>query len=249
MILRRSRFVHQVPVGPDRVLVVHAISHLRLPATLEIAALLDCFAEPRHVPDDLAALTALFSPSQQPDESLRDAVERTVMDLLARQILTDKTPADELATLGAELAPQHGRDPAEMLERYRQTRKEGAAAYWAVGTAQGLQDFAVSGPRLDAILLGDCDIQMEADFLRRDGSDDSMKDTASGDHIGFDAGLRAQDAGHVFGLCSGERCGGFIPVLGDPAAAGHGRTFHVLLLDSLNRFGHKVLRLTGGNSS
>jgi FkbH-like protein len=57
-----------------------------------------------------------------------------------------------------------------MLERYRQTRKEGAAAYWAVGTAQGLQDFAVSGPRLDAILLGDCDIQMEADFLRREAA-------------------------------------------------------------------------------
>ena len=53
MILRRSRFVHQVPVGHDRILVVHAISHLRLPATLDIAALLDFFAEPRRIPDDL----------------------------------------------------------------------------------------------------------------------------------------------------------------------------------------------------
>ncbi len=170
MILRRSRFVHQVPVGHDRILVVHAISHLRLPATLEIAALLDCFAEPRRIPDDLAALTALFSPSRQPDESLRDAVERTVMDLLARQILTDKSFEDELAALGAELAPKHGRDPAEMLERYRQDHKEGVASYWAVGTALGLEDFAVAGPRVDAILLGDCDIQMEADFLRREAA-------------------------------------------------------------------------------
>jgi hypothetical protein len=29
MILRRSRFIHQLPVGPHRKLNVHAISHLR----------------------------------------------------------------------------------------------------------------------------------------------------------------------------------------------------------------------------
>lgn len=168
--LRRSRFIHQVPVGPDRVLVVHAISHLRLPANAEIAALLDFFAAPRRLPDDLAAMTALFSETGQPDETLRAAVERTVADLVARQMLTDKSPDEELTALSAELAPQHGRDPLELLERYRQARQEGAASYWAVGTSLGLQDFAASGPRLEAVLLGDCDIQMEADFLRREAA-------------------------------------------------------------------------------
>jgi len=170
MILRRSSFIHQVPVGPDRVLVVHAISHLRLPATTEIAALLDFFAEPRRMPDDLPAMTALFSDTRQPDETLRAAVERTVADLAAREILTGKSAEQELAALGAELSPQHGRDPLEMLERYRQARKEGASSYWAVGASLGLADFAVGGPRLEAVLLGDCDIQMEADFLRREAA-------------------------------------------------------------------------------
>ena len=36
MILRRSRFIHQLPVGNDRSLIVHAISHMRLPANAEI---------------------------------------------------------------------------------------------------------------------------------------------------------------------------------------------------------------------
>ncbi|MDR3467734.1 MAG: HAD-IIIC family phosphatase [Xanthobacteraceae bacterium] len=170
MILRRSRFIHQVPVGPDRILIVHAISQLRLPATPEIAALLEFFAAPRRIPDDVGAMTALFSATGQPDDTLDAAVERTVADLASRQILTELSPEQELAALGAELAPQHGRDPVEMLERYRQTRKEGASSYWAVATSQGLADFAVEGPRLDAVLLGDCDIQMEADFMRREAA-------------------------------------------------------------------------------
>ena len=169
MLLRRSRFIHQIPLGADRVLVVHAISHLRLPATTEIAALLDHFVEPRRFPDDIEAMTALFSPDG-PDPGLRTAVERTVADLLARQILTDRTPDEELAAIGAELSPQHGRDPAEILERYRQDHKEGVAAYWSVGASLGLADFAIEGPRVEAVLLGDCDIQMEADFMRREAA-------------------------------------------------------------------------------
>jgi len=168
--LRRSRFIHQLPVGNDRVLVVHAISHLRLPATPEIAALLDFFGAPRRIPDDLDAVADLFGGPPEGRAELRAAVARTVADLVDRQILTDRTPEQELAAMGDELAPKHGRDPAEMLQRYRQDNKEGVASYWAVGSALGLEDFAVTGPRLDAILLGDCDIQMEADFMRRDAA-------------------------------------------------------------------------------
>ena len=50
MILRRSRFVHQLPVGKDRTLIVHAISHMRLPADGDINTLIDYFAEPRRIP-------------------------------------------------------------------------------------------------------------------------------------------------------------------------------------------------------
>ncbi len=169
MILRRSRFIHQLPVGTDRTLVVHAISHMRLPANGEITALLDFFAEPRRIPGDYDAMTALFAQGREAPAELRAAVERTVMDLLARQILTDKDPEQELAAVGAELAPKHGRDPAEIIERYRRDRKEGTTSYWAVGASLGLKDFG-AGQRVDAILLGDCDIQMEADFLRREAA-------------------------------------------------------------------------------
>jgi hypothetical protein len=60
MILRRSRFIHQLPVGKDRTLIVHAISHMRLPADRDIGALVDHFAEPRRIPEDCDAMTALF---------------------------------------------------------------------------------------------------------------------------------------------------------------------------------------------
>ena len=149
---------------------MHAISHMRLPANGEISALLEYFAEPRRIPEDCEAMMALFPDARDKLTNLRDVVERTVLDLLARQILTEKTPEEELVTVGAELAPSHGRDPAEILERYRRSLKEGAASYWAVGASYGLNDFGADGETLDVILLGDCDIQMEADFLRREAA-------------------------------------------------------------------------------
>jgi hypothetical protein len=170
MILRRSRFVHQLPVGKDRTLIVHAISHMRLPADNDISTLIDYFAEPRRIPEDYDAMTALIAKPHETPADLRDVVERTVMELLSRQILTEKTPEEELAAIGAELASKHGRDPAEMLERYRRELKEGAASYWSVGTAYGLDDFNAARRRVDAVLFGDCDIQMEADFLRREAA-------------------------------------------------------------------------------
>ncbi len=170
MILRRSRFVHQLPVGTDRTLIVHAISHMRLPADNDISALLEYFSEPRRIPGDCDAMTALFTKTGETSADLRDAVERTVMELLSRQILTEMTPEEELAAVGVELAEKHGRDPAEMLERYRRKLKEGGAAYWAVGASYGLDDFSAARQRVDALLFGDCDIQMEADFLRREAA-------------------------------------------------------------------------------
>lgn len=196
MILRRSRFIHQLPVGEHRTLIIHAISHLRLPADDEISALLQYFSEPRRIPDAYEAMSAFFPSMQGEPVELRQAIERTVMDLLARQILTEKTPAEELAAVGAELAPKHGRDPAEMVERYRRGLKEGAASYWSVGTSLGLRDLGSAGQRVDAILLGDCDIQMETDFMRREAARRGIDLRVSAtfpDDIGF-VGERRHDA-------------------------------------------------------
>jgi FkbH-like protein len=170
MILRRSRFVHLLPVGPGRTLVVHAISHMRLPADSEIAALLDYFSEVRRIPEDCDAIVALLAKPGDTKAGLREAIERTVMELKSRGILTEMTPEDELASIGAELSDKHGRDPAEMLENYRRKLKEGGSAYWAVGASYGVKDFGATRQRVDAVLFGDCDIQMEADFLRREAA-------------------------------------------------------------------------------
>lgn len=170
MILRRSRFVHLLPVGHDRTLIVHAISHMRLPADSEITALLEYFSEARRVPEDCDAMVALLAKPADKSAGLRDVIERTVMELKSRQILTELTAEQELAAIGAELSVQHGRDPAEMLESYRRKLKEGADSYWAVGAARGVEDFSGTGRRVDALLFGDCDIQMEADFLRREAA-------------------------------------------------------------------------------
>jgi FkbH-like protein len=171
MILRRSRFVHLLPVGQGRTLIVHAISHMRLPADSDISALLEYFSKPRRFPEECDAMAALFAKSADSSSAgLRDAIERTIMELKSRQILTEMTAEEELAAIGDELSVKHGRDPAEMLENYRRKAKEGGAAYWAVGASYGLEDFSATRRRVDAVLLGDCDIQMEADFLRREAA-------------------------------------------------------------------------------
>src|SRR5579862_6692267 len=105
MILRRSRFVHLLPVGQGRTLIVHAISQLRLPADSEITELLEYLSEPRRIPEDCAAMAALFAkPGKSISAALRDAVERTVMELKSRQILTEMTAEEELAAIGDELS-------------------------------------------------------------------------------------------------------------------------------------------------
>ena len=171
MILRRSRFVHLLPVGQGRTLIVHAISHMRLPADQrDIGAAGVFFAKPA---GSLRISTRWRRCSQSPPitpAALRDAVERTVMELKSRQILTEMTAEEELAATAEELSAKHGRDPAEMLESYRRKLKEGGAAYWAVGASYGLEDFGGTRRRVDALLFGDCDIQMEADFLRREAA-------------------------------------------------------------------------------
>ena len=86
--------------------------------------------------------------------------------LLERGVLTDKAPDEELAATAATLAETSGRDPGEMLERFRRARQEGAQPYWATATARGIADLDGRRRRLDAVLLGDCDLQMEAEFLR-----------------------------------------------------------------------------------
>lgn len=163
MILRRSRFIHQLPVGPGRFLIIHATTHMRLPVDAEANSIIDFFAEPKRVPDDCDKLFAEFTHP-------RDAIIRAIAGLAERGILTQKTPEQENVAMSAELSATHGRDPAEMLERYRRELKEGGSSYWSAATAYGMKDLQADreAKRIEVLLFGDCDIQMEADFLRRE---------------------------------------------------------------------------------
>src|ERR1700761_6027704 len=61
MVFQKSRFVHQLPLGADRVLLLHAIHQQRLTVDREVCAVLEFFAEPRQWPDDYDALAARVS--------------------------------------------------------------------------------------------------------------------------------------------------------------------------------------------
>ena len=163
MRLRSSSFVHKIPVGPDRVLLVHAISHLRFLANGEIARIFDFFAEPRRLPDEALPLMAELGCD-------RDALANCIGALLERGALTEKDPDEEAAAFGELMAASYGRDPRELLERYRREAKEGGLDYWATGAATTVADFAARKTRIDAILFGDCDVHMEADFLKREAA-------------------------------------------------------------------------------
>ncbi|HXA37928.1 MAG TPA: HAD-IIIC family phosphatase [Phenylobacterium sp.] len=150
MILRLSQFAHLLPVADGRVLVIHAASQMRLVVDRELAEMIAFFREPRDLgPEaDVGSFTALIE----------------------RQILTDKTPQEELAELTGELGAYYGRDPVEALDRLRRGAKEGGEAYWSAGAALSAADLQPGARRLDVLLFGDCDIQMEADFLRREAA-------------------------------------------------------------------------------
>src|ERR1700744_4042130 len=161
MRLRKSSFVHQIDVGPNSVLLIHAISQLKLKVDDELGRLMRYFSEWRQFPQAFPELKALL-----PYED--EIVAGTVNALRERGLLTEQGVEEELAGIAARLGPTHGRDPEELLERPRRELKEGTRDYWSVTSSQTVQAFGGAKPRLDLILLGDCDVHMEADFLRRE---------------------------------------------------------------------------------
>jgi FkbH-like protein len=158
MLLRRSAFVHVLTLKPGRALIVHAVSPLRLAVDDETVALLDAFASPRALPADLAELSARFG---QAPLTLAGAIAA----LVERGFLTEHAPEAEAAAFARELDETGARDPAAMLDKYRDRRREGASNYWAALQTRPLRALAANGRRLDAALIGDCDVQMEAEYL------------------------------------------------------------------------------------
>jgi FkbH-like protein len=161
MRLRRSSFVHQIEVGSNSVLLIHAISQLRMKVDDELAKLMSFFSVWREFPSAFAEIRTLLP---YDDEVLA----RTVSALHERGLLTDKSAEEELAAIAQKLKSTQGRDPEELLDRYRRELKEGTKDYWTVKASQTIHQVGHNKPRLDLILFGDCDVHMEADFLRRE---------------------------------------------------------------------------------
>jgi FkbH-like protein len=164
MLIRRSTYVHLTPLGEDRVLIVHAMTHLRLVVDAEVAGIVAWFETARDMPGDLAALRANLTIDA-------DTLAGCLASLMERGVLTDQDAAGEAAIVAAKLSELHGRDPGEALDQLRRQEGEGANPYWSVTSALGAAD--MGGPkthRWDVLLFGDCDLQMEADFLRREAA-------------------------------------------------------------------------------
>ena len=153
--------MHDIPLDDGRALLIHAISHLRLVVDPTVARIVRFCATERELPGAFPALMQLTGLEEKP---LIDGLTSLMME----GILTQQPPEQELAEISATLSASHGRDPAALVERFRREAKRGPDPYWATGAAQGLEDLNRQRPRLDIILFGDCDIQMEADFLRKE---------------------------------------------------------------------------------
>lgn len=162
--IRRSTYVHLTPLAQDRVLVVHAISHLRLVVDAEVAGIIAWFETPRDMPGDLAAFRETLTIDA-------DTLAGALASLMERGVLTADDPAAEAAAVAEKLAELHGRDPGEALDQLRRQAGEGSNPYWSVTAALGADDLGgAKAHRWEVLLFGDCDLQMEADFLRREAA-------------------------------------------------------------------------------
>ncbi len=164
MLIRRSIYLHLTPLGGDRVLALHAISQLRLVIAPEVAGILAWFETPRDMPTEIPTLLARHSFDA-------DTLAGCLAALMERDFLTDKDADAEEQAVAAQLAQSYGRDPGEALDALRRQAKQGAEPYWSVSAALGADDLGgAKKHRWDVLLFGDCELQMEADFLRREAA-------------------------------------------------------------------------------
>ena len=164
-VVRKSAFVHLVRLAEGRVLAVHALTQLRLAIDTEVAAIIDWFAAPRRMPAEIGDLLALH-----PLEA--GVLAGCLATLMEHGILTDKDAAGEEAAMAARLGELHGRDPGQALDDLRRISGQGGDANWAVTETLGTESLGRSfRHRWDVLLFGDCELQMEADFLRRAAAD------------------------------------------------------------------------------
>lgn len=160
-LVRKSSYVHIVRLTEGRALAVHALTQLRLAIDTQVAAIIDWFDAPRRMPAEIGALLALH-PIDPP------VMAGCLATLMEHGVLTAEDPATEATSAAARLGELHGRDPGEALDQWRRQAGQGADANWAVTETLGADQLGRALKHCwDVLLFGDCELQMEADFLRR----------------------------------------------------------------------------------
>src|ERR1700744_4573251 len=132
MRLRESRFLHLLPLDGGRVLVIHALSQRKRTLDEEAGRLIAFFATERELPGDFPAIQEAAGGHDA------DAVLGALQGLVERGVLTSDPPEAELE----QIAATFGRDPHEMLDRFRLKAKEGGETSWATGRARGLGELS-----------------------------------------------------------------------------------------------------------
>jgi FkbH-like protein len=206
IVLRQSGFVHLLDLGPDRVLAMHAVTQMRITVTPSVGRLIRFFGEPHALESALPQLeTALDADAA--------TIRACATSLLDRGILTTRTAAEETVDAINALADTNGRDPADLLDRYRRGQMEGAHSYWSVEAPHALEDANRLRRRLDIILLGDCDVQMETGFLRQEAASRGI-DLRAAASFAADTGLATER--HHNAIIIGALQARHAIIMGDP---------------------------------
>lgn len=147
-----------LPLDTGNTLCVHALLQTRLVLKPDVVALLDAFRSPRRVGE---VLDTWFGP---PGGEAR-APLAAISSLLAQAVLFAGTPDAEREKFVVMLSQWYGRDPeAARLASLRLSAKQ--APRFAAPAARGLDGFSAAGRRLDVVMVGLCDVQIEMDVLR-----------------------------------------------------------------------------------
>lgn len=160
-ILRLSRYAHLIDLPGGNALALHAISQTRFKVAAEVAGMLRLFEQPMPLTSALAQLAATTGADE-------GTIRICIDELISRGLLTEKDRMAEAAETALGFKDSHGRDPADLLDQYRRTSMEGSHPYWVVEAAHTLAGARAFRHRVDILLLGDCDLHMETDFLRRE---------------------------------------------------------------------------------
>ncbi|HUO22774.1 MAG TPA: HAD-IIIC family phosphatase [Caulobacteraceae bacterium] len=219
MALRKSSFVHVLPVGPGRWMALHAVTHNRIVVDGRIAGLIEHFQIPREPP-----------PGVPPN---------VIQALVERGYLTAKTAQQEAEETSRELGAFYGRDPDDMLHAWRRRAMEGPDPYWAAGPALSAETLGGERLRMDVLLFGDCDLHMESGFLTaeagRRGIDLRVAATFASD-LSL-AGEHPHQA-IIIGALVGRHA------IAGPYAPGEGRPPHQMLLDQTRQIVEALRKLT-----